>query len=543
MTRQHGSPGAAPAGRARAVATIASIKWHLLVGGLRGSTQQRLQTLVAVGVSLLLGVLGLAMLAVTGASSSSADDVIVVLLPVVVGGVALLSAAAGVESTLDARHLATEPLTRSTLGAGLLLAAAVGPPSLLALLCGVGIVLGWSDGLGWAAAVSTVAVIAWWATLLLASRTLANTLGALATGRFRQFAQAAATLAALVAWLVTQLIARDTSGWGAQRWSSMADIARWTPPGQLGVAIAEAQDPSAALLPLALGVSWLPLLLWTSVLSAERLARSSPRVTSGRSLRRGRGSGEGLLDRVLPSGAAGAIARRTVRTKLRTPRQAVNTVTALAIGAGVFFLGPIFGGEVDPRIVVVGGLLHFAVLFDGNNSFGMDGPPMWIEVAAGADATVLVRGKVLSSLVVMALPALVLPLGLAALSGGWAWLGAGWLVAIGSVLGAAGVAVASAALAPVAMPESANPLAAGDTGQGCIAGLMLAVCMLVLGLTSLPVAAAIYVASESSPTAATLVASVAPVAGALVLWGGTTVARSRLAGAEERLVQKVTPAR
>ncbi|MFN7151194.1 MAG: hypothetical protein ACK4V6_17170, partial [Microthrixaceae bacterium] len=95
----------------------------------------------------------------------------------------------------------------------------------------------------------------------------------------------------------------------------------------------------------------------------------------------------------------------------------------------------------------------------------------------------------------------------------------------------------------VAMPESANPLAAGDTGQGCIAGLMLAVCMLVLGLTSLPVAAAVYFASESSAAAAMLAALVAPVAGALVLWGGMSIARSRLAGAEERLVQKVTPAR
>jgi hypothetical protein len=72
---------------------------------------------------------------------------------------------------------------------------------------------------------------------------------------------------------------------------------------------------------------------------------------------------------------------------------------------------------------------------------------------------------------------------------------------------------------------------------------MLAVCMLVLGLTSLPVAAAIYLASESSAGAATLVALVAPVAGALVLWGGMSVARSRLAGAEEQLVQRVTPAR
>ena len=57
-------------------------------------------------------------------------------------------------------------------------------------------------------------------------------------------------------------------------------------------------------------------------------------------------------------------------------------------------------------MVIVGGVLHFAVLFDGNNAFGMDGPAIWCEVAAGADGGVLVRGKVMSSLMVMTLPAL-----------------------------------------------------------------------------------------------------------------------------------------
>mgnify|MGYP003558606979 CR=1 FL=1 len=232
-----------------------------------------------------------------------------------------------------------------------------------------------------------------------------------------------------------------------------------------------------------------------------------------------------------------------MRTKFRTPRQVVNTVTALAIGAGVFLLGPLLGNDVDPRMVIVGGLLHFAVLFDGNNAFGMDGPAIWSEVATGAAGGVLVRGKVMSSLVVMAVPAVVLPVGMAALTGGWEWVPAGWLVAAGSVLAAAGVAVASATLAPVAMPDSPNPLAAGDTGQGCVAGLMLATCMFVLALVSLPVAAGIFAASSSSAALAAVVALAAPVVGVLVLWGGTSLATARLRGAEEQLVQKVTPAR
>ena len=345
--------------------------------------------------------------------------------------------------------------------------------------------------------------------------------------------------------MLVQVLARDTTGWDAQRWATLAGWARWTPPGQLGLAIATAEDPRTSAVHLLLGLSWLPLLVWASVLSTQRLALSSPRP-GGRSSSRGRERSRQpsrWSDRLLPASPSGAITARTVRTKFRTPRQAVNTVTAVAIGAGVLLLGPVLGDRVDPRMVIVGGVLHFAVLFDGNNVFGMDGPAIWSEVATGADGGVLVRGKVMSSLVVMTLPAFVLPLGMAALTGGWQWLVAGWLVAAGSVLAAAGVAVASATLAPVAMPDSPNPLAAGDTGQGCVAGLMLAACMFVLGLVSLPVAAGILITSADSVVVATAVACAAPVVGALVLWGGVALAAARLRGDEEMLVQKVTPAR
>lgn len=528
----------------RAVLTIASIKWRLVVGGVRGSAQQRIQTLVALLVSLGLGVFSFVLLSALGRGASVADDLLAVLLAVAVFGLGLLSAATGVESSLDPRHLASEPLGPWTLGLGMLAAGAVGPPAVLAVLTGAGVLVGWSPGSASGLVVAGAAVVVWWATLLLFGRTFANLLGVVATGRLQQLAQVAATLSALLAWVLVQVLARDPDQLGSQRWATMAGWARWTPPGQLGAAIATADRPGTAAVHLLWGLSWLPLLVWASVLSTQRLALSAPRPGGGTARRPGKDRrGGGVLVRVLPASPAGAIARRTVRTKVRTPRQAVNTLTALAIGAGVFLLGPLLDADLDPRMVIVGGLLHFAVLFDGNNSFGMDGPAIWSEVAAGADADVLVRGKVMSSLVVMFAPAVVLPLALAALTGGWQWMAAGWLVAVGSVLAAAGVAVASAALAPVAMPDSPNPLAAGDTGQGCVAGVMLAVCMFVLGAVSVPVAAGIFFASQRSAPLATLVAAAAPLVGVLVLWAGMKVARSRLRGAEEQLVDRVTPAR
>lgn len=542
-TRSGGDRGV---GVAHAAKALASLKLALLVGALRGSAQQRIQVAISTLLSIAFGASAMLVLAVLGdgQKSTNAALLIVLILPVSSIGIGLLSAATGVEATIDARHLATEPLTRTQLGIGILGTAMIGPPALLALLAGIGVFLGWRTSSPVDMVILALAVLGWLLTMLLLSRTFANALGAWATGRFRQVAQAGATFAALLAWVVTQLILNDPDGWDHQRLVTLSGVAKWTPPGQLGVAIATTGRPLEAVLHLLVGLSWLPLLVWASVVSTQRLVLSSPRPGSdGRRMRTARGGLRTSLG-FLPSGQVGAIAVRTLRTKLRTPRQAVNTITALVVGAGVFLIGPIFGGGIsDPRLVMLGGVLHFAVLFDGNNSFGVDGPALWMEIQAGADARVLARAKALSSIVVMTIPALVIPTGLAAMSGGWRWLPAALLLGVGSVLAASGVSVGTAAIAPVAMPESPNPLASGDTGQGCLAGMTLAMGMFVLAVVSAPVGVGVVIASEHSAVSTTLVAASAPLVGILMLWAGTRVAEWRLAGRESELVQHITPAR
>jgi ABC-2 type transport system permease protein len=532
-------------GLPRVAVAFARLKWHLLRGGLRGSTQQRVQTVLAAVVALVFGLLAAFVLFSIGREAVAADDIVVVLLPVSVLAMGVLSAATGVEATVDPRHLAGEPLTRSELGVGMLVSAAVGPAAILALLAGVGLAAGWGGAGPVGGAVLITAVLAWWATLLLFSRTTANLLGAVASGRFRQVAQLVASGSALAIWFAAQILVRHTRGWDAARWEMLADVAARTPPGQIARAVTALDRPGAALVHLLLGVSWLPALAWASVASTHRLAFAAPRPGSGlpRAAHRPAGLRSGPL-RLLPTGPVAAMTARTLTTKLRTPRQSVNTVTALLVGAGIFFVGPLLdGGTPDPRVVLVGGLLHFAVLFDGNNAYGMDGPAIWLEVTSGADAAVLIRGKVAASMLVMGLPALVLPVAMASMSGGWRWLPAAWLIAAGSLLAASGVSVANASLAPVALPDSPNPLAAGDTGQGCAAGAILGIGTLVLAVVSAPVAALVVVATWSGVLPATAAALSAPVVGALVLWGGMAVARSRIKGQEAELVQKVTPAR
>lgn len=554
-------------GLARTVGIFLRLKWQVLRGSLRASGQSRLQVSSALVASILLGLLASLALAGLGRNATIADDLLVVLLPAAVLGVGLLSAATGVESTVDPRIFAAEPIGRWHLGLGMLATAVIGPPPVLAVLVGSGVLAGW-----WAPGpvpgmIVVLAVIAWWMSLLLFSRTLANLLGAVATTRFRQMAHAGATVASLGALLVTQLLAADPESWDARRWESMAELARYSPPGQLGLAVTRADEPAVALVHLGIGLSWLPVLLAVVVVSTQRLALSSPRPGGG-----GRGTSRwfmaaGARSRV-QSGAAQpgsaqwaepgsvtrvgrglwrarirAVAARTVLTKVRTPRQAVNTLTALAVGGAVYFLTPLFGAGVDSRLVIMGGAIHFAVLFDGNNAFGMDGPAIWSEILAGADGATLVRAKVRSSLWVMAVPGLVIPVGLAAMTGGWHWIPAGWLVAAGSVAAAAGVAVLGAVLAPFALPDSPNPLAGGDTGQGCLAGLMLTGSVIALGIVTAPVALGIWWASGVSAPLGTAMSLAAPAAGVTVMWVTTALATARAQAHEAELLAKVTPGR
>lgn len=529
-----------------AATTIVAIKWHLLVGGLRGTTQQRVQTWLAVVVASVVGCLAAGVLALIGQAQGVeggvASALVVVLLPASVIGIAVLSAATGVESSLDPRHLATEPIGRWGFGLGVLAAAAVGPPALIALGAGAGLVIGWGRD-ATSLVMVLLAVVAWWLTLLVASRSLASALGVVATGRFRQMAQSMATLAAVGAWLAVQVVAGDPARWSVERWQRLADLAMWTPPGQLGRAIAVADQPGQALVHLGLGAAWIPALMWVAVAANQRLVLAAPRLGTPRGSRR-----RSVVDRAeglrLFRGPVGAVASRTLRTKFRTPRQSVNTLTALAVGAGALVATPfLLGGEADPRLVLLGGLLHLAVLFDGNNAFGMDGPPIWMEVASGVDSGELVRGKVLASVVVMAVPAALVPLALALLTGGWDWLLGGWLVAVGSVAAAAGVAVLSASVAPVAMPDSPNPLAGGDTGQGCVAGIVLVAGVTSLALATAPVVLAVGYASTVSAGWATVAALSSPVIGATVLGVTAHLAAVRLAGREDELVHLVTPSR
>ncbi len=529
---------------------IVRLKWNLLRNGLRGSTQLRLQTVLSVVFSAVAGVVAFALLVGLGRSFSSAGAAVVVVLPVVVVATAFLAAASGVESTVDVRMIASLPLSPSTVSTGVLVGALVGPPALLGAASGFGLAVGYGGGGPVSWLVLALVVAAWWATLVLVSRTAADAVGALATGRWRQVAQFVSAFAAIGLWLVLQVGSQVVRGWNGGRWMDVADVAAWTPPGQLGRALdAVAERPAAALLHLSAAVVWLPLLWWAHQSVTARLATTAPRDGGNRrSSRTSTGVRTGAL-RWLPAGPVGTLAARTLRIKFRTPREAVNTIVALLLGVGALGALPFIAstdGLVaidDGRLVLTAGLLHFAVLFEGNNAYGYDGPPLWSEVAAGADGRALSRSKALASVSVITPAALVLVVLLAAVSGGWAWLPAGLLLVLGSILLATAASVLSAAIAPFSLPDSPNPLAAGDAGQGCLAGSVLTAGMVVLTLISLPVALAVFWAASRGPGPTAAVAVAAPLLGGGLLVAALVGADRLLRGREPELVAKVTPAR
>lgn len=528
----------------RPVLAIAGLKWALLVGGARGTVQSRIQLLISVTLSLVFGFAALVLLMTIGSFTDVASDALVTLLAATAIGVGLLSAATGVEASLDPRQLGSEPLTPTQLGLGMLLAGTVGPPAILALLSGIGLFIGWRGRSPAGGLVLVLVIVIWWLTLLLFSRTTANVLGMWATGRFRHLAQALATGSALLGWLIVSYLSSHQAHWNAAGLHAVARVAAFTPPGQLGHVVTGG-GPGRPLA-LLFAISWLPLLVWASVRSTARLVTVPPVVTDGRTMRpdaRGVRARLGFVRRWVP-GPVAAVALRSLQTKLRTPRQTVNTVTALVVGGGVMVLGPLLdGGVKDPRTVMVGGLLQFAVLFDGNNAFGVDGPGLWAEIQAGATGPVLVRAKVLTSVLTIGPFALLIPVVLAAMGNGWQWLPAALLIAAGSIASASGVAVLTASLAPVAMPASANPLAAGDTGQGCVAGLMLTIGIMVLVVTTAPFVLAVYYLSERTLLGSTVVAGLALGAGLGLLWATMRLADGRLSGHEAALVDLVTPRR
>ncbi len=522
---------------------FAQLRWKVLRGALNGNGAQKWAVAVGLIGSVLVGAVAAALLFVAGRTVDDPETLFVLATVGITFAVLMIGVIAGLAQPVDPRVLATEPLTERQLGLGVLAASATGPPGLSAGLVGIGIFAGAVRGPGSIPAV-TLAALAFLATLLLVSRTTVNSLGLLAV-RFPRAGQLAVGVASLAFYAAFQIVPRMVADIDAGEQAQLADGFGWTPMGQLGRALGVAgNQPFAALGHVALGSLWLVPLALVFAWSTRRLLVATPREQRRRARTERPHPMSALARRACGSGPVGATAWRGVLTRLRTPRTALETFTGAGVGLAIVLVPALTVDDVGAGAVLVGGAVQLAVLFMAGNSFGSDGPATANEILTGIDPAALVRGKARSVAIVASPIALIGPLIAAGVAGEWNYLPAGVLVGIGGLFAGAGGAMVQSILVPIAIPESDNPLASGDSNKGWFAAFALAFVLAGLAVLTLPVALALFWAvSQESLALVTVFAVLTLGAGVLVFRGGVALAARRWRDDEPGLFASITPAR
>ncbi len=467
-----------------------------------------------------------------------------VMFPVALVGVVIsLGVIAGVAQPVDPRVIGAEPLLDRQLALGLLTTSAVGPPGIAATLLGIGLLVG-STNTSAGALVGVLALCSLLATLLLASRTTINLLG-LFTNRFPRSGQVTIGLASLVFYGGFQFIPSAFASLDSEERRDVAHIGQFAPPGQIGQAFADAdRSLTAALGHVALGSIWLPVLLFIFVATTRRVLSASGASGRGDLSTKNTPFIGRLARRACGSGAVGAIAWRSVRTRMRHPRTALETFIGAGIGLAIVLVPALTRDAVGASAVLVGGAVQLSVLFMAGNSIGSDGPALGSEIMCGLEPDVIIAAKVRSVIVVASPLAALGPLIAAGVTGEWQYLPAGIAVGVAGLLAGAGGAIAQSTFVPVAVPESDNPLASGESGNGLLAALMLALVLLTLAVLTLPFALGlIWALTTDSVTLVTGLALLTVAGGWLTMRLGLRLAASRWRRGEAELYAAIVPSR
>lgn len=525
----------------RIIITFVRLRWMLLRGAVRRGGTDQVGAIISSVASALIGLGGGAALAVAGHAVDDPAELAVLASALIAIGMLGFGIVAGVTQPVDPRVVAAEPLPDRTRAAGVLAAAAFGPPGLAGIAIGLGLAIGMVNGAG-DVPVVMLAVTGWLLSLLLMARTATNLLSLL-LNRFPRAGQLVVGGVGLVFYGGFQLVPAVLSELEPAQRARVTDALAWTPPGQIGRALADPTDALAAVGHLLLGSIWLPLLAYAFVASERRLAvavRHRGSVDTARDL-----TGLRKLGRTLcGTGSTGMIAWRSLLVRFRSPRTALETVTGAAIGLAAVLAPAILRDDPGSGAVLVGGAVQLAVLFMSGNSFGSDGPGLTHELLTGVDARAVVVGKWRSIAIIAAPLAVVGPFLAAALTGEWRYLPAGFCVGLAGLLAGSGGAIVQSAMVPIAMPESDNPFASGETGKGVVAALLLLVVLTSLAVATVPIALALFWASDRGRVGLVTVFALATV---VVGWGiaalGRALATRHLRRRQPEFLAALVPAR
>jgi ABC-2 type transport system permease protein len=523
------------------VATFVRLRWRLLRGAIRRGGADQAGAIVSTVASAIIGLGAGVALAVGGRTIDARSDFAVLACSLIVLGVVGFGIVAGVAQPVDPRVVAPEPLDDRRRAIGVLAAAAFGPPGLAAIAIGGGLLIGMSHAAD-DVPIVLLGVGSWLLSLLLVARTATNLL-ALLLNRFPRAGQLVVGCVGIVFYGSFQLIPALLGELDDGQRSRIADLVAWSPPGQLGRAVGDGGDVPTALLHLTLGSIWLPVLAIAFERSEQRLATSIRHhggVGSMADL-----TGIRRLARLLcGAGVAGAIAWRSLLLRFRSPRTALETVTGAAIGFAAVLAPAVLRDDPGAGAVLVGGAVQLAVLFMSGNSFGSDGPGLTHELMTGVDVDDFVAGKLRSIMIVAAPLAVVGPFVAAGLTGEWRYLPAGCCVGAAGLLAGSGAAVVQSAMVPIAVPESDNPFASGETGKGVVAALLLMSVLTALAIATIPIALALFWASDRGRVDLVTAFAVVTV---LVGWSlarlGRWLAVRRISTHQPEFLAAVTPTR
>lgn len=466
------------------------LKARLLRNRARGTGAESARLVVSLAATAFAGgLVGLLVAALAASDDAAVAEIVLVLgaTGLTVGWAVLPLLSFGVDETLDPGRLVLFPLRRAPLTRGLLAASLVGVAPLGVLLVVAGAAVGWSrHG-------NPLITLPALTLLMLLSAATARTLSTLlAAGLTSRRGRDATVIAAGVLVIGVQglrfLALGDVD---ASTFDPVVDVARWTPPGMLGQAVLDGADgrPLVALLQMVPALALVPLLLhvW-----GRALERSLTVVTAGETGARRARSGQGLLGGRLDlagRGPWGAAAARELRYFRRDPRRKLTLVTSVLLGAGIPLWFSTRGGGLDQRSVLLASLAGFIALLASNNQIGFDGRALWIDAVSGRSLGAVLAGKNVATAIVVLPIVTVVGAGIAATTGGWAYLPAAVGLALAGL--AAGLATADVVSVrfPVRLPESQNPFSGSGGGQGCTTSLVLSVCWLVQSLLLAPVLA------------------------------------------------------
>jgi ABC-2 type transport system permease protein len=522
------------------VGIFVRLKLRLLANGLQDTARL---VGVAVGAAFTLAMTPLATigwLELRDHPELAADVGVVVFTAVTLAWIIFPLGLFGTDDTLDPARFAALPLRPRTLVTGLYVGAFAGlaPLATTALLAGS--VFGLSTGPG-SMVIALLALALEVALCVAVSRALASALsGVLRSRRGRD-------LAVLVGVLIGgsgQLVMLGTAyvSGSADLVHSTASVLRWAPPGMAAWAAADAAAGHyllaiAGLAGAALAVALL-LLWWGRTLTGAMVTTDASTARAARPAGR-----RAWLQRMHPGGRAGAVAVRELRYNWREPRRRSAWVAAVLFGGiGPFLLLRQDGAGASGVYVVC--LTAGIIGLQAANQLGIDGPATWMHVATWRDPRDIradFAGRNLALALIGAPILLVIAVVLAVIAGSAGSALEPFALAC-AVLGIAfGVGNVASVLAPFPVPESTtNVFSGGNTGQGCLAGVVVIGSLASTWLLSLPLLAAPLLTRLDRPVMAASVYLGGIGYGLVMAWLGRYLAGAMVYGRQPELLGLLT---